>query len=177
MPAFPMPGPRCPAAKVLYPPMILYFATDLIWASKIKGVADALGIPCRPVRNVEMLAARLADSAPRAILIDLTSPDVALTLIRALKGTTGANPLPDQQPAQQPHPQPNSQPNSQPDPLADPQFDQARRAVRIVAFGPHVEKDLFQQARDAGAEEVLTRGRLDHDMSEILLRLSTDARL
>lgn len=44
------------------PHMILYFAADLLWASKIKLTADAIGIVCRPVRSVSMLEARLADT-------------------------------------------------------------------------------------------------------------------
>lgn len=119
--------------------MILYLAADLIWASKIKGCADALGLACRPVRTLQMLDARLADSDPVALLLDLTANETALAMLDHLRGPDAAN---------------------------------RYRAVRIVAFGPHVEKTLFQKARDAGADEVLTRGALDHDMDEVLLRLS-----
>jgi CheY-like chemotaxis protein len=122
--------------------MILYFASDLIWATKIKGVADALGIPCRPVRTVDMLDARLADSQPKALLVDLTTPDVALAMITRLRGSPGAQATP------------------------------MSRPIRIIAFGPHVERDLFQQARDAGADEVLARGMLDRHMDEILTNLA-----
>ncbi len=51
--------------------MIVYLASDLIWATKIKSTADALGVPCRPVRSVEMLEARLADGEVTAALLDL----------------------------------------------------------------------------------------------------------
>jgi CheY-like chemotaxis protein len=122
--------------------MILYFATDLLWASKIKGVADALGLPCRPVRTVEMLEARLADTEPTAILLDLTTPETAMGLIARLR-----------------------------DDRAGPK----ERAIRVIAFGPHVEKDALQAARNAGADEVLTRGALDHHMEEILLKLAARA--
>ncbi|MCP9874833.1 hypothetical protein [Synechococcus sp. Cruz CV-v-12] len=61
--------------------MILYLASDLLWASKIKGTADALGLPCRPARNPEMLRARLADSPVRALLIDLDAGAPALELL------------------------------------------------------------------------------------------------
>jgi len=119
--------------------MILYLAADLIWASKIKGCADALGLACRPVRTIQMLDARLADSNPVAVLLDLTATEMALEMLDHLRG---------------------------------PENSHRHRSVRIVAFGPHVEKSLFQQAREAGADEVLTRGALDHDMDEVLLRLS-----
>lgn len=119
--------------------MILYLAADLIWASKIKGSADALGLACRPVRSLEMLDARLGDSDPVALLLDLTAGETAMAMIQYLRG---------------------------------PRATVRHRAIRIVGFGPHVEKALFQSSRDAGADEVLTRGALDHDMDEVLLRLS-----
>lgn len=118
--------------------MILYFAADLLWASKIKATADSVGVAARPVRSLEMLEARLSDAAPRAILVDLDKPETALALIERLRG-----------------------------PLAT----DTDRALRIVAWGPHVEKDLLQRARDTGADEVLTRGAMDHNLEEILLAL------
>ena len=42
----------------------------------------------------------------------------------------------------------------------------------IVAFGPHVEREKLQQARDAGADEVLTRGHFDHHLDELLISLA-----
>ncbi|MBX3409731.1 MAG: hypothetical protein KF859_07575 [Phycisphaeraceae bacterium] len=119
--------------------MILYLASDLIWASKIRATADALGIPVRPVRSLEMLEARLADSSPAALLADLDAPEAALSLIARLRAHWA---------------------------------DDKARAVRIIAWGPHVEKDLLQQARDAGADDVLTRGAFDHNLEHILLSLS-----
>jgi hypothetical protein len=64
--------------------MILFCAADLLWASKIKGTADALGIPCRPVRNLEMLEARLGDSPVRALIVDLES-DAGHELIKRVR--------------------------------------------------------------------------------------------
>lgn len=116
--------------------MVLYAAADLIWASKVKATADALGVPCRPVRTREMLDARLTDSPVQALLVDLDKGEEGLDLIRYLR--------------------------------ADP----SRRTIRVLAWGPHVAKELLQAARDAGADEVLTRGAFDHGMEEILIRLS-----
>jgi len=65
--------------------MILYFAADLIWASKIKLTADSLQIPARPVRSIEMLEARLSDTQPVALLVDLDKPEVALQLLNHLR--------------------------------------------------------------------------------------------
>jgi DNA-binding response OmpR family regulator len=113
--------------------MILYAAADLLWASKIRGVADELGIPARPARTVEMLEARLADSSVKAVLVDLDKGEEGLALIRRAKQTEG---------------------------------------VRVLAWGPHVEKTLLQAARDAGADEVLTRGAFEHSMEDVLLALA-----
>jgi CheY-like chemotaxis protein len=123
--------------------MILYLAADLLWATKIKGCAESLGLACRPVRTLDMLDARLAErtaEAPvSAVLLDLEKPDEALAMIERLRG-----------------------------PGAAPED----RRVRIVAFGPHVLKELFQRARDAGADEVLARGALDRNMQDVLLALA-----
>lgn len=121
--------------------MVLYSAADLIWASKIKGVADQLGVACRPVRSTQMLAERLADSDVRGLVLDLDAPDRAWELLGHL--------------AQSP---------------------EVRRGVRVVAFGPHVAKDLLQEARDRGADEVMTRGAFDHQLPDLLVALASGSR-
>lgn len=70
--------------------MILYFAADLLWATKIKKTGEACGVPCRPVRSTEMLDARLADSPVRGLVVDLDAPESALELIRALRSRPSA---------------------------------------------------------------------------------------
>jgi CheY-like chemotaxis protein len=122
--------------------MIVYEAADLIWATRIKSTADQLGIPCRPVRSVEMLEARLADSDVQAMIIDLDNPEVGLELIRTVRereSTTNGT------------------------------------RIRVLAFGPHVAKQLFQEARDAGADEVLPRGAFDRSLPDILLALGSQS--
>jgi hypothetical protein len=118
--------------------MVLYHAADLLWATKIKKTGEAAGVACRPVRSVEMLEARLADSDVRGLVVDLDAPDVSLELIRAMRGEGGRDPT---------------------------------AKVRIVAFGPHVAVELFEQARQAGADEVLARGTFDRRISEVLTAL------
>ncbi len=44
--------------------------------------------------------------------------------------------------------------------------------IRVAAWGPHVARDLLQQAKAAGADEVYTRGALEHHMDEVLLKLA-----
>lgn len=127
--------------------MILYSAGDLIWATKIKGTGESVDVPCRPVRSVEMLEERLADSDVRALIVDLEAPEVGLAMIRRLRSDNGPG-------------------------TGDASGADAGPArIRIVAFGPHVNKDLLQQARDAGADEVLPRGAFDANLAEILINL------
>jgi hypothetical protein len=47
--------------------------------------------------------------------------------------------------------------------------------LRVLAFGPHIEKSTLQAARDAGADEVLTRGAFDHHMDAVLMKLASGA--
>ncbi len=69
------------------PATVLYAAADLLWATKIKSTGDAIGVACRPVRTVEMLAARLADSDVRGLIVDLDAPEVALALLAHVRGS------------------------------------------------------------------------------------------
>lgn len=46
-------------------------------------------------------------------------------------------------------------------------------APPIVAFASHVQKDLIQAAKDAGAETVLPRSKFTRDLVEILRQLTT----
>ena len=123
--------------------MIVYLAADLIWATRIKATAEAMDLQARPVRNLEMLEARLADCDIASRIVDLDAPEAALALIERLKGDGASD---------------------------------EERSIRVVAFGPHVHKELFDQARGAGADEVLTRGAFDHNLQEILLHLASRSR-
>lgn len=118
--------------------MILYLAADLIWATRIKATATDLGIPARPVRSLEMLEARLADSDVKGIVLDLEQPDVALAMIQRLR----AQPASDRE-----------------------------RGIRIVCWAPHVEVERMEQARRAGADQVMARGAFDHNLPAILRAL------
>jgi DNA-binding NarL/FixJ family response regulator len=66
--------------------MVLYCCNDLLWATRVKSTADALGVPCRPARNPDMLAARLADCDVKALIVDMEAGPVGLELIRLLRG-------------------------------------------------------------------------------------------
>jgi len=46
------------------------------------------------------------------------------------------------------------------------------KKVRIVAFGPHVAVELFEQAAAAGADAVLARGAFDRRLPQLILELN-----
>lgn len=127
--------------------MIVYFASDLLWASKIKAAADAAGITARPVRSVEMLEARLADSPVRGLVVDLDTPDIALTLIERTRAWERAS-------------------------VKDPgSLEGAALRIGIVAFGPHVDVENLRRAGEAGADRVLARGSFHGSIESILTAL------
>jgi len=64
---------------------VLYRAADLLWATRIKETAFAVGVEARPARTPRMLRDRLADSDVAAILLDLDAPEEALELIGVLR--------------------------------------------------------------------------------------------
>lgn len=126
--------------------MIAYFASDLVWATRIKGLADDLGIPARPVRNVQMLGARLADSPVTGLIVDLDAPDTALELIRHARAWEAEK---------------------------DQEISQSKRLpMPIVAFGPHVDTDALQGATSAGATAAITRGSFHHQLAAVLRSLA-----
>jgi hypothetical protein len=121
--------------------MIAFFASDLLWATRIKGVALDLGIEARPVRTVEMLEARLAEGAVRGLIVDLDASETALALIRRVREWQAAHAEPGKPPTE---------------------------PVRVVAFGPHVETAVLEEARRAGASRVMTRGAFSSRLAEVV---------
>ena len=55
--------------------------------------------------------------------------------------------------------------------LRGPEAGDRERLVKIVAWGPHVAVDLLARAREAGADEVLTRGAFSNALPDLLTRL------
>jgi hypothetical protein len=121
--------------------MILYHAADLLWGTRIRSTAESLGIPARPVRSLEMLQARLAESPPlpiRGVVVDLDGGDAAMALIAHLR---------------------------RPDATA------TERTIRIIAWGPHVEVEKLRAAKQAGADAVMARGAFARSLPRILREL------
>lgn len=140
--------------------MLVYSASDLAWGVRVKSTAEALGLPARPVRTLQMLEDRLLDSPVRALIVDLDHPDqdFSLALIRR---AAAANAGPGARGAGADNPTP-----------AGVVLPRAR--VRVLAFSPHVHRELMQAARDAGAHEVMPRGAFAANLPEILIKLSAD---
>lgn len=147
--------------------MIAYQAADLIWATRIKSAAEDLDLACRPVRTSDMLLARLADSPVRALIVDLDQPEVAIELIRIVRKLEAETRI---RAATTEGSSPAFACESGDSPILNPDIS---LPIRILAFGPHVAKERFQEARDAGADEVLPRGAFDRSLPDILLSLAS----
>jgi hypothetical protein len=137
--------------------MIVFCAADLIWATRIKSTADALSIPCRPARNLDMLNARLVDSPVHALIVDLDAGPHVFDLIRRVREyeTASRPPSPAAAPVQ----------------LAAPK---QISPIHILAFGPHVAVELFQEARAAGATSLMARGAFSSRLPTILQALNAN---
>ncbi|MEM6392242.1 MAG: hypothetical protein AAF797_05675 [Planctomycetota bacterium] len=122
--------------------MLIYCCADLIFATRVRAAAEDIGLTSRPVRNADMLAARLNkvdDGKPNQpvslFITDLENP-ASLELITQLRtweaGQTSSTPIP------------------------------------VVAFGPHVMTDALQAAADTGATRVMTRGSFTSALPALL---------
>lgn len=69
--------------------MLIYACSDLIFATKIRSTAETLHVESRPVRNLEMLEARLdrvddgkANDPVTCVMVDLELGEFAFDLIK-----------------------------------------------------------------------------------------------
>ncbi|MEM1213743.1 MAG: hypothetical protein AAGI68_15755 [Planctomycetota bacterium] len=122
--------------------MLIYCCADLIFATRVRAAAEDAGLTSRPVRNPDMLTARLDridDGKPNApvslFIADLENPE-SLNLINQLRGWE------------------SEQPEAAP--------------IAVIAFGPHVMTDALQAAQDAGATRVMTRGSFTSALPALL---------
>ncbi len=65
--------------------MILYLASDLVWATRIKRTAEDAGIACRPVRDIETLDQRLQEGEVRGLIVDLETEERGIEMVRAAR--------------------------------------------------------------------------------------------
>lgn len=80
--------------------MVVYCTGDLIFATRIRSTAEAIGAVTRPARDAAMLAARLDrvdDGKPndpvRLVMVDLEGGEDALALIEQCKAHPDAPPV------------------------------------------------------------------------------------
>ncbi|WP_432800153.1 hypothetical protein [Poriferisphaera sp. WC338] len=80
--------------------MLIYCCNDLIFATKIRSTADALDVVTRPVRNTDMLRARLdqiEDGKPNdpvtAFFLDLDTGDAGLQMLDLIKSHSPSIPV------------------------------------------------------------------------------------
>jgi CheY-like chemotaxis protein len=111
------------------PARIAYLCTDLLFTSKIRETARALGQDAAGARD----PAGLAEAARGAalVVIDLRRPDAL-------------------------------------DALARLRADEATRAVPAYCFIDHELVDRMEEARRAGATEVLAKGRFSSELRNLL---------
>jgi len=137
--------------------VVLYLASDLLWATRIKSCADDLNppVPARPVRNVEMLDARLADSPVKGLLLDLAAGEegregeMAFAMLARLRGRQAEGDRPG---------------------LVEAGQSSGGR-IRVVAFGPHVQAAGLARAKREGADVVMARGALAANLPRVLREL------
>lgn len=123
--------------------MIIYRCADLLFATKVRSTADALGVPARPVRNPDMLQKRLdqvddgkANGPVTGALIGLddeAAGQEAAKLIRQVKA-----------------------------------FDPS---IPVIAFAGHVETEALRAGADAGADRVMTNGQFTQSLPALLQEL------
>ncbi len=111
--------------------------SDMIFATRIAGTAEKVGVKCEIVSNPGALQDALEADEPRTVLVDMScdgiSPEEA---IRRLKS----------------------------------RFPKAR----VVAFYSHVQTELGNQARSAGADDVWPRSAFVQRLSQVLAATRTN---
>lgn len=111
---------------------VVALITDLFFVSKVKGTADAVGVPLAIVRNVPDLARAVEQGAGLAI-VDMNAGGVdPAEAIRACKATL--------------------------------------RPVFVVAYLSHVQEDLADAAKAAGADVVMPRSKFSQELPTLLQR-------
>lgn len=122
--------------------MIVYCCADLIFGTKIRSAAEAIGLAARPARDPAMLRARLdrmddgkGNEIVTLLFIDLAMGDAAFDLLREATGG-----------------------------------EEAPRPPAIVAFGSHIDAAALRQARELGADYALPRSAFVVQLPDLLQR-------
>lgn len=135
--------------------MIVYCCQDLLFATKIGSTAEHLGFASRPARDLDKLRARLnqvddgkANGPVTLLLVDLAMASAANDVIRAAHEHRQTHPADDQ--------------NQTP-------------AMKIVAFGSHVDAQSLRDAKAAGADQAMPRSQFVQQLVPLLEEANTTA--
>jgi len=120
------------------PPTLLLFAKDLLFETRIRSTAEALGIVLRSARDSRTVLGLLANSGVAGLIVDLDCGEDAVAVVEAAR--------------------------------------REKAALRIVAFGPHVQAALLERAGAAGADDVMPRSRFTQQLPEILRAMVSTTR-
>lgn len=138
------------------PPILVAFVTDLMFTPQIERAASATGFQVKWIENAARLGAQDPGAAPEspgellhgragALFQQITQWQPALLLFDL---TNQAIPWFDWLPALKSSP--------------------ATRRIPIIAFGPHMDVDLFQTAKSRGADAVYARSRFFAELPQLL---------
>lgn len=103
--------------------------TDLIFASRIMGVAKDIGVEVRIARDVASLQKALGEGGVKHVIVDMSLPAATQAILAAK--TTSSPP-------------------------------------RVTVFFSHVQTELRDMAREAGADVMLPRSAFVEQLAEIL---------
>ncbi|MFH1303862.1 MAG: hypothetical protein ABIK07_22615 [Planctomycetota bacterium] len=109
---------------------IVILCSDMLFLSKITGVAKLLGFSFCTALSSKKAAEYLTEEGSQLILIDLTTPNLNWELLASIHHRN-------------PH-------------------------LVSIAFGPHVDTDLLEQAKAAGCTQVLPRSKFSAQLPQLL---------
>ncbi len=110
--------------------------TDLFFVTKVKGTADAMGVPLEIVRGADALASSL-ERGPRLVIVDMNAAGDPAEAIRRSKS------------------------------LPDPPV--------VIAYLSHVQQELADAARVAGADVVMPRSAFSAQLPDLLRQHAAEA--
>ncbi len=125
---------------------VVALVADLIFGSKITGTARALNIPLKTVRSMTMLQQVVQDAAKAP------GPDGAVALVIIDLNAAGAEA-----------------------PAGLAALEKVDPRPRTVAFCSHVDTELMEAARAAGADNVLPRSAFTAQLPRILREAVADS--
>lgn len=117
-------------------PVVIAATRDLIFASKISGTGQALGIPVQVVQSTDALEQAMVSGGARLVIVDMALPrELACDCLRRAAQQI---PLPE-----------------------------------IVAYYSHVDGSARDDARSAGAQQVLPRSKFTEVLPDLLRTYGT----